>query len=143
MAYAKPSARQAGSPGKAMAEVTVAEKALAEAARTNVKAAYLAAVADDGRIVGSKAKPPTSRAELEAELETLATSIAFAPLGGQASSAGDYAWTYGAAGWIAQDGSRQRAHYVRIWRNDKAGWRLLFDQLLAAPPLNPPPPATS
>jgi hypothetical protein len=24
----------------------------------------------------------------------------------------------------------QRGHYVRIWRNDKAGWRLLFDELL-------------
>ena len=33
----------------------------------------------------------------------------------------------------------QRAHYVRIWRNDKAGWRLLFDELLPAPPLKTPP----
>ncbi|HEY0649679.1 nuclear transport factor 2 family protein, partial [Phenylobacterium sp.] len=139
VAYAKLSSRRAGSPGKAMAEVTEAEKTLHAAAKTDVKAAFLAAVAEDGRVAGSRAKPTTSRAEIEAELATRATSIAFAPLGGSASNAGDLAWTYGAAQWTAQDGSPQRAHYVRIWRNDKAGWRLLFDELLPAPPLKAPP----
>jgi len=139
VAYARLAAREAGSPAKAMEQVMLAEKALHLAARNDVKTAYLAAVADDGRIVGSKAPPPTSRAELEAELATRPTSIAFAPLGGSASRAGDLAWTYGAAQWTATDGTAQRAHYVRIWRNDKAGWRLLFDELLPAPPLKTPP----
>jgi len=95
-------------------------------------------VADDGRIVGSAARPPANRAELEAELATRPTSVAFAPLGGQASGAGDLAWTYGVAKWTT-DGGEQRGHYVRIWRNDRAGWRLLFDELLPAPPLKSPP----
>jgi len=138
VAYAKMSERQAGSPYKAMAEVSRAEAALAAAAKANVKAAYLQHVAEDGRIVGSKAAPPASRAALEAELETRPTSIAFSQMGGQASSAGDLAWTYGHASWSAQ-GQPQRGHYVRIWRNDKAGWRLLFDELLAAPPATAPP----
>jgi hypothetical protein len=138
VAYAKLSSRQAGSPAKAMAEVTRAEIALHARARTDVTSAFLAAVADDGRIVGSKAKPPATRAEVEAELATRPTAIAFAPLGGQASSAGDLAWTYGVAKW-SKDGADQRGHYVRIWRNDRAGWRLLFDELLAAPPLKAPP----
>jgi hypothetical protein len=125
-----------------MAQVMAAEKALHAAARTDLKAAFLAAVADDGRIVGSRAAPPASRVELEAELATRPTSIAYAPLGGQASKAGDLAWTYGAAQWT-KDGAAQRGHYVRIWRNDKAGWRLLFDQLLPAPPLKAPPAAPS
>jgi len=139
VAYARLSARQAGSPAKAMAQVTKAEVALHTAAKSDVKAAFLAAVADDGRIMGSKAPPPASRAELETELATRPAAIAYAPLGGSASSAGDLAWTYGAAQWTAQDGSAQRAHYVRIWRNDAAGWRLLFDELLPAPPLKAPP----
>ena len=139
VAYARLSARQAGSPGKAMAQVTEAERALHAAAKTDVKAAFLAAVADDGRVVGSRAKPPAGRAEIDTELATRATSIAFAPLGGSASNAGDLAWTYGVAQWTAQDGSAQRAHYVRVWRNDRAGWRLLFDELLPAPPLKAPP----
>lgn len=139
VAYARLSARQAGSPGKAMVQVADAEKALHAAAKSDVKAAFLAVVADDGRIVGSRARPPTTRAELETELGTRPTSIAYSPLGGSASSAGDMAWTYGAASWTARDGSAQRAHYVRIWRNDEAGWRLLFDELLPAPPLQTPP----
>lgn len=138
VAYAKPAARQAGSSAKAMDQVMKAEIALHAAAKTDVQAAFLSVVADDGRIVGSRRKPPAGRADLEAELATRATSIAFAPLGGQASSAGDLAWTYGAARWTA-GGAEQRGHYVRIWRNDAAGWRLLFDELLAAPPLQAPP----
>jgi ketosteroid isomerase-like protein len=137
VAHARLSARQAGSPGKAMAQVSAAERALHAAARTDAPAAFLAAVADDGRLAGSKAPPPRTRAELEAEAATRARSIAFSPLGGQASSAGDLAWTYGLAQWTA-DGKPARGHYVRIWRNDKAGWRLLFDELLPAPPLSPP-----
>jgi hypothetical protein len=122
-----------------MEEVMAAERALHAAARSDVKAAYLAAVADDGRIVGSKAKPPANAAEIEAELDTRAKAIAFAPLGGSASKAGDLAWTYGAAEWTAADSSPQRAHYVRVWRDDKAGWKLLYDVLLPAPPLKTPP----
>jgi hypothetical protein len=128
VAYAHPAARAAGSPAKAMAEVTDAEAALARAAATDARAAYLAALADDGRIVGSKARPPASRAETEAELATRPAAIAFSPLGGQASSAGDLAWTYGAAKW-----GEDRGHYVRVWRKDAAGWRLLFDELLPSP----------
>ena len=138
VAYAKLAERQAGSPARAMTEVSKAEAALAAAAKTDVKAAYLAHVADDGRVVGSRARPPADRAALEAELATRPVSIQFHPLGGQASSAGDLAWTYGQAAW-SKDGQPARGHYVRIWRHDRAGWRLLYDQLLAAPPPKAPP----
>lgn len=141
VAYARLAARKSGSPAKAMAEVTRAEIALHAAAKSNVTSAFLAAVADDGRVVGSAAPPPKDRAALEAELATRPTTIAFSPLGGQASSAGDLAWTYGVAQW-SREGQAQRGHYVRIWRNDAAGWRLLFDELLPAPPLKSPPVAS-
>lgn len=140
VAYARLSERQAGSAAKAMGEVTRVEAELHAKARTDVKAAFLAVVADDGRITGSKARPPTNRAEIEAELATRAAAIDYAPLGGSASNAGDLAWTYGAARWT-KDGTETRGHYVRVWRNDKPGWRLLFDELLEAPP--PPKPANS
>jgi len=138
VAYAKLAAKQAGSPAKAMDQVMKAEVALHAAARRDARAAVLAMVADDARVVGSAAKPPTDRAGIEAELATRPQSIAFAPLGGQASNAGDLAWTYGVAKW-ATDGAEERGHYVRIWRNDAAGWRVLFDELLPAPPLRAPP----
>jgi hypothetical protein len=139
VAYARLAEREAGSPAQAMTEVTAAEAALHAAARGDVKAAFLAVAAADARIVGSKAPPPANRGELEAELSTRAAKITYARLGGSASKAGDLAWTYGVAKWAASDGSDQRGHYVRIWRNDRGGWRLLFDELLAAPPLKTPP----
>jgi ketosteroid isomerase-like protein len=144
--YAKPAARAAGTGAKAMDQVMAAEIALHRAAKTDVAAAFLAAVAEDGRIVGSRAAPPKDRAGLAAELATRPTSIAYSPLGGRASSAGDLAWTYGIAQWTSPDGQAQRGHYVRIWRDDKAGWRILFDELLPAPPAKPklqPAPAGS
>jgi hypothetical protein len=36
------------------------------------------------------------------------------------------------AQWAAE-GQTRRGHYVRIWRNDAKGWRLLFDELLPLP----------
>lgn len=132
VAYARPAGRAAGSPAKAMAEVTKAEGLLAFDAKTDVKAAYLAALAADGRIVGSRARPPASRAEVETELATRPTTIRFSPLGGEASAAGDLAWTYGMAQWET-GGAVKRGHYVRIWRDDADGWRLLFDELLPLP----------
>ena len=138
VAYARLATRKAGSSAKAMTQVATAEIALHAQATIDARAAFLAVVADDGRIVGSKAPPPRTRVELEAEVATRPMSIAFSPLGGQASAAGDLAWTYGVAQWT-KDGQSQRGHYVRIWRNDKAGWRLLFDELLPAPPLKAPP----
>ena len=101
VAYARLAARQAGSPGKAMAQVNAAEVALHAAARTDVKAAFLAVVADDGRIAGSRAPPPRTRVELETELASRPLSITYARLGGQASQAGDLVWTYGVAQWTA------------------------------------------
>jgi ketosteroid isomerase-like protein len=132
VAYARLAARQAGSPAKAMTEVTRAESALAAAARKDVKGAYLAHVSTDARIAGSKAKPPADRAALEAELDTRPRTILFSPIGGQASSAGDLAWTYGNAAW-SSEGQDRRGHYVRIWRYDAEGWRLLYDQILVVP----------
>ena len=124
-----------------MAQVIEAEAALQAAARIDAAKALLAVAAEDVRFVGSRARPPTSRAELAAELGRRAAAIQFAPMGGRASDAGDLVWTYGAARWT-RDGADQRGHYVRIWRNDRAGWRLLFDELLPASPLKPPPVAS-
>jgi ketosteroid isomerase-like protein len=132
VAYARPATGRAGSPAKAMVEVSHAETRLAIAARQDARAAYLAVLAEDGRVVGSKAKPPASRAETEAELATRPQAITFSPLGGQASSAGDLAWTYGMAQWT-EGGQTRKGHYVRIWRDDAKGWRLLFDEFLPSP----------
>ena len=120
-------------PEAAFADVKAAEAALATGAKTDVKAAYLKVLAPDARVVGSRAAPVDTPQGQAAELATRADRIDFSPLGGEASKAGDLAWTYGDAAWT-KDGKPGRGHYVRVWQLRKAGWALVYDVILRAPP---------
>lgn len=117
---------------KAMSQVRAAEDRLASAAAENAQSAYLAVLSKDARVTGSASVPATSPEAVGRELATRASTIAFSPLGGSASNAGDLAWTYGQARWISE-GASQRGHYVRIWQSRAEGWRLVFDQILPVP----------
>lgn len=120
-----PSDARPMAPALAMDQVRVAEIALAAQAKTDAVAAYKAALAPDARLQGSKTAPQNGVAGAERELATRAKAIAFGPLGGSASKAGDLAWTYGDAKW-----GSGRGHYVRIWQRRGGHWRLVFDQII-------------
>lgn len=122
-----------GSANKAWAEVAAIEAALAKAALSDAKAAVLAHLADDARIMGSPAQPAVDRSQHHAELDRRNATMELKPLGGRASRAGDLVFTYGAAAWT-RDGAPRRGHTVRIWQKRASGWVLVFDELLAAPP---------
>ncbi|MBS0362030.1 MAG: nuclear transport factor 2 family protein, partial [Proteobacteria bacterium] len=113
-------------PDVAMDQVSAAEIALAAKAKTDVAAAYHAALAPDARMQGSKLAPATTPAAVDQELATRAKAIAFGPIGGSASKAGDLAWTYGDARW-----DTGRGHYVRVWQRRGGRWRIVFDQIIA------------
>jgi hypothetical protein len=128
---APPLALQAGdanplAPDVAMNQVRVAEIALAGRAKVGTAAAYRTVLAKDARVQGSPASPATSPEAVDKELATRAKAIAFGPLGGSASKAGDLAWTYGDARW-----ETGRGHYVRIWQRRAGKWALVFDQIIA------------
>jgi hypothetical protein len=112
-------------PAVALDQVKAAEDALARSAKTNLSMAYLAALAPDARVQGSRLAPATNATAVDAELATRPKAVDFSPLGGGASKSGDLAWTYGDARWA--DG---RGHYVRIWQRRAGAWKLVFDQLL-------------
>lgn len=120
-------------PEAAFADVRKAEAALALDAQIDVKTAYLKVLSPDARVAGSRAAPVDTPAGQAAELTTRAAQITFSPLGGEASKAGDLAWTYGDARWTT-DGKPARGHYVRIWQLRKTGWTLVYDAILKAPP---------
>jgi len=122
-----------GHPDGAWSGVQAAEARLAKSAVTDAASAYLSALAPDARMQGSPAPPATTPAAIRTELAARAQAIDFSPLGGEVSAAGDLAWTYGDARWSAASGPA-RGHYVRIWRHDHEGWRLVFDQILDVPP---------
>lgn len=134
------------SPAAAMAEVRAAEARLAEAARTDQKAAHLAVLAEDGRLYVAPQPPAIGSAAMAAALDGWPATLDFGPTeGGGASRAGDLAWTYGPARWTRNGGER-RGWYVRLWRKDADGWALMFAQLIPAAPVSgapvaAPPPA--
>jgi hypothetical protein len=86
----------------------------------------------DARLQGSPLAPATTPEAVAKELAMRARTIAFSPLGGGASKAGDLAWTYGDARWTGG-----RGHYVRIWQRRGGAWKIVFDQILPAPPEPP------
>jgi hypothetical protein len=116
-------------PDAAMNQVRAAEIALATQAKIDATRAYKAVLAADARVQGSRAGPATSPNAVDRELATRARSIAFGPIGGSASKAGDLAWTYGDARW-----DQGRGHYVRVWQRRAGKWALVFDQIIAVPP---------
>lgn len=127
------------SPEAAMAEVKAAEAVLAAAARDDQKAAYLAAMANDGRLyVAPHAPAETPEAFAEA-LTGWPARFEFGPTaGGGSSAAGDLVWTYGPAAW-ARDGAPRQGHYMRLWQKRAEGWRLVMAQLIPTPIAAPPP----
>ena len=132
-AYLPVSTTQGKYPESAFADVREAEAALAAAAKVDVAAAYRPVLAPDGRVAGSRTAPANTSEAQAAELATRPKTISFAPLGGEASMAGDLAWTYGDAAWV-RDGQDRQGHYVRIWQLRPGGWRLVYDMILASPP---------
>jgi ketosteroid isomerase-like protein len=123
-------------PEHALADLKAAEAKLAAGAKTDLKAAYAAVLAPEARVQGSPGAPAATPAAVATELATRAPQIAFTVLGAATSKAGDLAWTYGEARWT-KAGAPASGHYVRIWRHDRPGWRLVFDQILDDPPAKP------
>jgi ketosteroid isomerase-like protein len=125
--YLAPSTAASSSPEAAIAEVRALEEAMARRAATDLAAAYVEVLADDGRVHTPGQPPARDRAAFAAAIAARAPAMTLAPLGGGASAAGDLVWTYGDARW---DGAARSGHVVRVWQNRAGGWRLVFDELL-------------
>ena len=127
------------SPEAAWAEVRAADAALADAARTDQKAAHLAVLAEDGRLYVGSRPPAESPEAFAAVLDGWPARFDFGPTeGGGASDAGDMAWTYGPAEWTT-DGQAQHGHYMRLWQKRTEGWRVVTAQLIVTLIAAPPP----
>lgn len=125
-----------GSPQTAMAEVAAVEAGLARAAATDQRLAHLAVMADEGRLYVERRPPAIGRAAFADALSLWPETFRFGPSQGAASDAGDMAWTWGEATWTRADQPRS-GHFVRLWRKQAEGWKLVLAQLIAAPPPRP------
>lgn len=113
----------------AFAEVAEAENTLAAALATRGGKAYAPYIADDTRIMGLEPGPTIGRAEVTKALARRPASLVVKAWGGEASKAGDLAYTYGEAHWSV-DGKALNGHYVRIWQKRGNRWILLFDEVV-------------
>ncbi len=92
------------------------------------------------RLTGAGGHPVADRAAVTAELDRRAGAMKLNHLGGTASIAGDFVFTYGSGEW-SREGEARTGHYVRIWQKGADGWRLATETLIATP-LPPPPEET-
>ncbi|MDB5457373.1 MAG: nuclear transport factor 2 family protein [Caulobacter sp.] len=122
----------AASPAAALAEVTAREANLAAWAKTDQKAAFLADLAQDGRLYVAPLPPAKDRAAFETALAAWPATFDMAQLGGEAAASADLVWTYGSARWTRGDQAR-RGHYVHVWQHRTGGWRLVFAEIIPAP----------
>lgn len=114
----------------AWAEVLAAESALAGALGAGpAGAAYASWLATDAWIATPDAGPAAGETITSALAARPADLEIQPPAGGEASAAGDFAYVYGHAAWTGADGAALRGHYIRVWRHQADGWRIVWDQL--------------
>ena len=123
----------AGDEATAFASAQAADAALNTAASEDLVAAFTAVLVCEARVQGSPNPPAQGCTTFRTELASRGRRGVFATLGGGASSGGDLAWTYGDADWTVAD-TAIRGHYVRVWQHRGDSWKLVFDQLIPAPP---------
>lgn len=131
--YLMVSKSSAGDEQTAFASAQAADAALNAAAAEDLTAAYMAVLVCEARVQGSPAPPAQGCSSFRLELDGRGRKVAFTAGGGGASSGGDLAWTYGEADWSIA-GQSFHGHYVRVWQYRGEAWKLVFDQIVSAPP---------
>lgn len=121
------------SAARALGDVKAVEARLASALAADARAALPGFLAADGRLMRVGPQPAVGAGAWAPILADGPDRIETAPLGGAASAAGDLAFTYGNARWRGAE-AEVRGHYVRIWQRRRDGWKLIVDNLIAAPP---------
>ena len=121
--------RGEGSPAKALEAVRTIEARLAAKAIHDAPAAYRNLVAKDAWMLGPNDTDGMVPADINARLGVRPHRIAMVMTGGGASSAGDFVWTYGEAGWVGHSDTPIDTHYMHVWQKRPEGWRLIFETL--------------
>jgi ketosteroid isomerase-like protein len=125
---AKPAAMGAGDASSAFTQVRAEEAKLSQqASGADAAAALGARLTSDAWLAGLEPGGPARTPEVvRSALARRPAKVAYELLGGEASRAGDLAYVYGRAKWNA-GGKAAEGRWVRVWRRDRAGWKIVFD----------------
>lgn len=110
-------------------EAQAAEAALVAQAARDAPAAYRAALSADAWLLGPRDSGGLAASDVAGRLAIRPAAMTLSPLGGGASAAGDFVWTYGEAAWTGKDATAFKAHYMHVWQKRAEGWRLIFETL--------------
>jgi ketosteroid isomerase-like protein len=140
----------------ARGELLAADRAFAAASLAKgTRAAYLAYLADDARILRDGLLPIAGRAAIRKAFSSSQRPelLVWEPLRADVARSGDLGYTYGRSG-VKADGPKgmvgDPGFYVRIWEKQPGGgWKVALDLLMPPPPAPPrqapappPPPGT-
>ena len=93
----------------------------------------------DGRVVRNGAFPVIGREAVRGFLTDRKVSMAWEPLKGETSRAGDFGYTYGTYEEASAAGTPEKGHYLRIWKRQGGdAWKLVLDITNPLPPPKPP-----
>lgn len=118
----------------AWAEVQALDRQVGERLTVSMLAdAYRGHLAADAWVNTPDAGPAMNPQAVAAALAARPAHARYEPLGGSASQAGDLAYVYGRSVW-AEDGVEHPGHFIRVWRRDAEGWRIVYDQFSPVTP---------
>jgi ketosteroid isomerase-like protein len=94
--------------------------------------AYAKVLSTEARVYRPGEQPFTNLAEIQKRIVLTSMEIAYTPLNGEKSPAGDFAYVYGTAKTeIMQEGKNVQRNfvYMHIWRKEGKEWKLVLDIL--------------
>lgn len=100
-------------------------------------AAYEAYAAEDIRFYRMSSFPQVGKDAMRAALGSTGGRLTWKPSGGEVAKSGDLGVTYGVTESLpgkVQGVSPSTGSYVRIWRRQAEGWKLVLDLVLQLPP---------
>lgn len=120
------SERRAMTAQAALIEVRLSEASLAASSEHDARKAIASVLDDKAWLMGSRTEPAEGKFGWRAELERRPSKLALTYLGGDASSSGDLAYTYGLVDSLDPTSEWRDASYLHVWQRQKGRWRLIF-----------------
>jgi len=112
------------------ADILTVEQKLSDLAARSALDAYLTLATETARLHRDGAEPIVGVAAVKSHLATNPDRLTFAPTKADVSESGDLGYVYGSYvshGIAPGAGTEKRGYYLRVWKRQAGGWRLVAD----------------